>query len=58
VATTIGVTVPEPEFATYAVRPFGVIAIAVGSVPTLIARPAVRVAVLIGVTVPEPELTT
>jgi hypothetical protein len=35
-----------------------VIAIALGSVPTVIALPAVLVAVPIGVTVPEPLLAT
>jgi len=41
---------------TYTVLPFDVIAIEVGSSPTLIALPAVLVAVLIGVTVSEPLL--
>ena len=48
----IGVTVPEPELATYAVRPSGVTAIACGSAPTPIAGPARRVTRLTGVTVP------
>jgi hypothetical protein len=38
--------------------PFGVIAIYSGLFPTLMAWPALLVAVLIGVTVFEPELTT
>ena len=51
-------TVPEPAFATKAVRPSGVTAIASGSLPTLIGRPARRVARPTGVTVPETEFAT
>jgi hypothetical protein len=36
---------------------YGVIAMAVGLAPTLIALPALLVAVLIGITVPEPLMT-
>ena len=54
VAVFIGVTLPEPLLATYAVRPSGVIAIANGLLPTGIGLPAAFVAVFIGVTLPEP----
>ena len=58
VTVSIGVTVPEPAFATKAVRPSGVTAIACGSFPTLIGLPARRVARPTGVTVPETEFAT
>ena len=45
VATSMGVTVPLMEFATYAVCPFGVMAMPAGPVPTLIGVPGVLVAV-------------
>jgi hypothetical protein len=50
-AARIGVTVPEPEFTTYAVRPSGVTAIATGCLPTRIGRSGTFVASRIGVTV-------
>ena len=49
----MGVTVPEPELATYAVRPPGAMAIARGSFPTLIGAAARLLARLTGVTVAE-----
>jgi len=58
VAVRIGVTVSELESATYAVLPFGVIAMAMGTLPTLIGFPAVLVAVRIGVTSPRSPLTS
>jgi hypothetical protein len=51
VATSIGVTVSPPPSVTYAVLPFGVIAIPDGPGPTLIGLPGWLVAVLIGSTV-------
>jgi len=58
VEIVIGVTVFEPELATYAVWPFGVMAMACGWVPTVMAVPAVLLEIVIGVTVFEPELAT
>ncbi len=58
VAVLIGVTVPEPWLTTYTVSPSGVIAIAVGPTPTVIALPGLLVAVSIGVTVPRTGLFT
>ena len=58
VATLIGVTVPEPLFATYTVLPFGVITMAAGVEPTGIGASAVLVAVSIGVTVSASSLMT
>src|SRR6266852_87814 len=43
VAVEIGVTVPAPEFATYAVDPSGVAAMAYGPAPVVIRGPAVLV---------------
>jgi hypothetical protein len=40
------------------VAPFGVNAMATGSLPTVIAAPATLVVVVIGVIVPAPELIT
>jgi len=57
-AVRIGVTVPEPELATQAVLPFGVIAMYLGSRPTLIVFRILLGRVRIGVTVPEPEFGT
>ncbi len=57
VAVRIGVTVPEKVLTTWAVFPFGVIAMTRGPVPTLMALPGLLVAVRIGITVPEPEVT-
>jgi hypothetical protein len=58
VTVSIGVTVWEPAFTTYAVRPFGVTTIPIGRRPTLTGLPARRFARLTGVTVPDLELTT
>ena len=52
VAVEIGVTVPEPRSAAYAVFPFGVTVMNCGLPPTLIGLPGVLVAVEIGVTTP------
>jgi hypothetical protein len=52
------VTESDPAFATNAVRPFGVMTMAEGSSPTLIAFEGSSVVVLIGVTLPDPLLTT
>ena len=49
------VSLPARPRLTYAVFPSGVIAMASGRVPILIALPALFVAVRIGVTVPEPS---
>jgi hypothetical protein len=58
VAVSIGVTVPDVVFATKAVLPLGVMAMAPGSRPTVMAGPGLFVAVLIGVTVPAVPLAT
>ena len=60
VAVRIGVTTFEckVKLTTYAVFPSGVIAMAVGPVPTLIGLPAVLVDVRIGVTVLDTTLVT
>ncbi len=54
VATAIGVTVSEPELDTYTVFPDGVIAMALGSRPTVMGGLAFPVATEIGQTVPTP----
>jgi hypothetical protein len=58
VSVLIGVTVSEFPFTTYAVFPFGVMAIELGPLPTAIGAPVVPVAVSIGVTVFESKLAT
>src|SRR5690242_12905967 len=57
VATSIGTTL-RPDLTTYAVRPSGVTATAVGFAPTRIGVPGVFVASAIGVTVALPWLAT